>query len=86
MRTRPRRPRRVLIRGKALRLLALERFGYTSGSQIAKHLGIDRSTMARLLAGRGQPSGELIATILDAFDVPFEDLFVIAPMADQVAA
>jgi transcriptional regulator with XRE-family HTH domain len=67
--------------------MALERHGVLSGAQLAKLLGVDPSTMTRLLAGRGQPSAELIATILDTFDARFEDLFTTAPSAsDQVAA
>ncbi len=71
------------MRGDAVQRLAKDRFGVHSARAIGELLGIDGSTMARLLAGRNQPSGIIVATVVDGLDVRFEDVFAI--VADEPA-
>jgi hypothetical protein len=75
------------MRGDAVRRLAKNRFGVHSARAIGDLLGIDGSTMARLLAGRNQPSGIVVATVLDGLDARFDEVFAIVaddpePIAD----
>jgi DNA-binding XRE family transcriptional regulator len=85
MRTAPHGARRVVIQTIELRHRALDRYGIHTNGKLAGLLGVDRSTMTRLLAGTGQPSAVLIATILDTFDAKFEDLFTIVPLKKDPA-
>jgi hypothetical protein len=69
------------MRGDAVQRLAKDRFGAHSARAIGDLLGIDGSTMARLMAGRNQPSGIVVATVLDGLDARFDDVFAI--IADE---
>jgi hypothetical protein len=81
MRASPRRPRRLIVRSEVVRRFAKDRLGVDSARAIAVALGIEPSTMVRLMAGRNQPSGVIIATLLDGLDVRFDDVFAI--VADE---
>lgn len=48
----------------------------TSDSQLADRMGVDKSTVHRVLARRTRPSNEFIAAALTALpDAKFDDLF-----------
>ncbi len=80
MRSSPRRPRKVQARKDEIQRLARERLGLTSNQAFADHLGVDVATVSSLLNGSHHPSSIVLATVIDALDVKFEDIFVIAPL------
>jgi|SRR5690606_10438612 len=53
--------------------------GLATRADQGRALGVDRTTVGRLVAGRVTPSASIIAAALALLDVPFEELFEIVP-------
>jgi len=53
--------------------------GLATRADQGRALGVDRTTVGRLVAGRVTPSASIIAAALHVLDVPFEELFEIVP-------
>jgi transcriptional regulator with XRE-family HTH domain len=80
---------RLAIRAAELRRLGRYRFGVKSDAALAARLGIYPANLRRLLRGDVQPSGQIIAALLNTLDVPFEALFevqVVPISKDPIAA
>jgi hypothetical protein len=65
----------------------VEVHGLTTDGEIAGHVGLDRTTVFRLLRGDVFPGERIIATFLTAFpDRRFEDFFEVIPAVKAKAA
>lgn len=57
---------------------AMTKAGIHTKAGLAAHIGVDRSTVQRVLGGRTGPGEEFIAAVLAAFPKSrFEDLFAV---------
>lgn len=77
---------RVHIRAAELRRIGADKFDLRTYTSIAKHLNMDATDLSRLISGRIQPSGPMIADFLLAFGEPFEALFEVRPAETPLAA
>lgn len=57
--------------------------GLATRADQGRALGVDRTTVGRLVAGRVTPSASVIAAALHVLDVPFEELFEIVPRGSR---
>jgi predicted DNA-binding transcriptional regulator AlpA len=72
-------PPTLRIRVAQVRLFGKAR-GIASDNELAKAVGLERTTIYRLLIGDAAPSERTIAAFLTAFpDRRFEDFFEVAP-------
>jgi hypothetical protein len=81
----PRRRRGIEVRPSEVRRRGRERFGVQTDRALAERLGFHPVNLSKLFHGQ-QPSGIVIATLLDALDAKFEDLFLIVPLKSEAAS
>ncbi len=74
------------MRTEQFRRIAREKLDIRSDRALAAALGINPINLSKLLNHHQQPSGILIAIILDAFDEPFERLFEVRLGDDEPTA
>jgi len=75
----------LALRGDKLAVYRL-RAGLETDAGLARRIGVDPTTVYRVLNGRTAMSARFIAGIIDAFGVEaFPDLFEVIPDADAVS-